>query len=210
VHRRCVNAIANAVESLTPIANPGRRQACFGRSDTSQHSDQTGEGGCSRVDQEELVEAEVDAVGRTRAFRARAAAPRAGSSHRRRTGRALAWVAVSRSHDLRARLLEHRLVVRVVPLDELLDDAEEPLPLPLLHLLGRKLIWAAGRVVDDRGEEHSSARCQRPPRPPEVERRQMPVPDRLLACRLAIDREQAERLPVGCANSVASANAGSS
>ena len=38
-----------------------------------------------------------------------------------------------------ARPFQHLLVVRVLPLDQLLDDPEQPLPLSLLRLLGREL-----------------------------------------------------------------------
>ena len=42
-------------------------------------------------------------------------------------------------------------------------------------------------VIDERGEEHGATRGQRSPRPPEVQRRRVTVPYRLLARRLAID-----------------------
>ena len=51
----------------------------------------------------------------------------------------------------------------------------------------------ARRVVDERGEEHRPAGRQRPPRPPQVQRRRVPVPDRLLARRRAVDRLERQR-----------------
>ena len=96
-------------------------------------------------------------------------------------------VPVRGAHDLGAGGVQHRLVGRVLPLHQLLDDAEEPLPLGLLRLLSRELLGVRRGVVDERGEQHGAAGGQRPPRPPEVQRRGVAVPNRLLTRRLAVD-----------------------
>ena len=44
------------------------------------------------------------------------------------------------------------------------------------------------RVVHHLREDHRPRRRQRPPRPPQVQRARMPVPDRLLPRRCLVDR----------------------
>ena len=90
-------------------------------------------------------------------------------------------IAVGRLEDLFVRLGQELLVPDVLPDDEALDDAVEPRPLALLVLLGRKLVRVTRGVVDELGEEDCASGSERPPGPPQVERRGMPVPDALLA-----------------------------
>jgi hypothetical protein len=59
--------------------------------------------------------------------------------------------------DLASRLAHNLLVVYVLPLDEILDDLEEPLSLLFLLLFGGKLVWVAGGIVDEGGEEDRPA-----------------------------------------------------
>ena len=92
--------------------------------------------------------------------------------------------------DLVPRLLEDLLVGGVLPQHQVLDDAEQPLPLLLLRLLGREEVRMRRRVVHHLREDHRPRRRQRPPRPPQVQRARVPVPDRLLAGRRLVDRVQ--------------------
>mgnify|MGYP006143675803 CR=1 FL=1 len=50
------------------------------------------------------------------------------------------------------------------------------------------LVLVARRVVDELGEQHGPRGRQWTPRPPQVERARMAVPDRLLASGLSVDR----------------------
>lgn len=54
-------------------------------------------------------------------------------------------------------------------LHQLPDDAEEPLPLGFLGLLGGEAVGVAGEVVHHRGEEHGPRRGQGQPRPSVVD-----------------------------------------
>ena len=83
--------------------------------------------------------------------------------------------------DFVARLLQHGLVGGVLPLHQILDDAEQPLPLLLLLLLGREQIRVRQRVVDHLRDDHRPRRRQRSPRPPQMQRGRMAVADRFLA-----------------------------
>ena len=102
-------------------------------------------------------------------------------------------VAVGRLEDLRVRLGEERLVADVLPHDEPLDDLVQPLALDALILLGREPVRMRRRVVDKLREEHRPGSGERPPRPPQVQRRRVAVPDRLLPGRLPVDRLQRQR-----------------
>ncbi len=87
--------------------------------------------------------------------------------------------------DFVARRLQHGFVNGVLPQHQLLDDAEQPLPLLFLLLLGREQVGMRRRVIDHLRKDHRPRRRQRPPRPPQVQGARMPVSDRLLArCRL--------------------------
>ena len=102
-------------------------------------------------------------------------------------------VAARRPEDLRVRLGEQRLIARVLPDDEPLDDAMQPLALGALRVLGREAIGMRGRVVDELGEQHGAGGGERPARPPQVQRRRVAVADRLLARGLPVDRLQRQR-----------------
>src|ERR1022692_4442308 len=95
--------------------------------------------------------------------------------------------------DLVMGSFQNRRVVRVVPLHQLFDQPEEPLTLFVLVGFGRKLLRKARWVIHQRSEQYRTARRQWAPRPPEMQRRWVPVPNRLLPRRLLIDRLQRQR-----------------
>src|SRR5262249_28027041 len=71
------------------------------------------------------------------------------------------------------------------------QDCEEPLAFALLLHLGECVV--SRRVIDERGPDDCSCHGQRAASPPEVERRRMPVADRLFARRFGIDSSEWER-----------------
>ena len=98
--------------------------------------------------------------------------------------------------DLRPRPFQHVLVVGVLPLHQVADDVEQALALArgllLVHPAGEALAGLVARVVDQLREQHSPRRRQRPPRPPQMQRAGMAMPDRLLARRGGVDVVQRE------------------
>ena len=90
--------------------------------------------------------------------------------------------------NLRPRLFQHLLVSGILPLHQFFDEAEQPLALLFLFGLRRKQIGTGRRIIDHLGKNHRPRRCQRPPRPPQMQRTRMPVPNRLLPRRGSIDR----------------------
>ncbi len=109
---------------------------------------------------------------------------RAATAERIEQGRR---VAVRGLQDLGARPAQHLLVVDVLPLDQLLDEAEEALALAFLRFFGGELLRVAGWVVHDGREDHRAARGQGAPRPPQVQRARVAVADGLLPRRFAVD-----------------------
>ncbi len=95
--------------------------------------------------------------------------------------------------NLLPRLLQELLVRRVLPLDQLPEHPEQPFPLPVLILLRGERLRRGRRVVHHLREEDRPRRRQRPPRPPQVQRRRVPVPDRLLPRRRRVDRFKRQR-----------------
>ena len=95
--------------------------------------------------------------------------------------------------DFVARLLQHLLVGGVLPLDQLFDQIEQPLPLPILFLLGRKELRPAGGIVDELSEDDGAGGRQRAPRPPQMQGAGVAVTDRLLARRGGVDGVQRQR-----------------
>ena len=89
--------------------------------------------------------------------------------------------------DLRPRLFQQLLVGGVLPADQLLDEAEQPLPLLLLVRLGGELLGAGRGIVHHLREDHRPRRGQGPARPPEMQGARVPVPDRLLSRRRGVD-----------------------
>src|SRR5262249_25521793 len=89
--------------------------------------------------------------------------------------------------------LENLFISRVLPLNEVFDDLEEPLALFLLRLLGLENIRVRRRIIYHLRKDHRPRRRQWPPRPPKMQRRRMPMPNRLLPRRRFIDRLQRER-----------------
>ena len=101
--------------------------------------------------------------------------------------------------DLGSGLRQHIGVVGVLPLDQPFQDPKQTLPLGLLRICGRQQV-AVGvpvplsrRIVHQRSPDHRPSRSERPPRPPQMQRRRVPVPDRFLPCRLGIDHGQRQR-----------------
>ena len=66
------------------------------------------------------------------------------------------------------RRFQDRLVGGVLPLHQLLDNAEQPLPLLGLGLIRGKQLRSRGRIVHQLSEEHCSCRRERTPCPPKV------------------------------------------
>ena len=89
--------------------------------------------------------------------------------------------------DLRPRLFKQILIGGVLPAHQLLDQAEQPLALLLLVLLGRELFGAGRRIVHHLREDHRPGSSQGPPRPPEMQGARVPVTDRLLPSRRGVD-----------------------
>ena len=88
---------------------------------------------------------------------------------------------------LRSRLFEKLLVGRVLPADQFLDKAEQPLPLLRLVRLGGELLRAGRGIVHHLREDHRPRRGQGTPRPPEMQGARVPVADRLLPRRRRVD-----------------------
>ena len=59
--------------------------------------------------------------------------------------------------------------------------------------VGQQLVDVLRRVVDHLREDHRPRRRQRPSRPPQMQRRRVPVPDGLLACGGGVDRVERKR-----------------
>ena len=70
---------------------------------------------------------------------------------------------------------------------------QRPLRGALLPCIRQKHVDVLRRVVDHLREDHRTRRRQRPARPPQVQRRRMPVPDRLLPRRRRVDRVKRQR-----------------
>ena len=102
-------------------------------------------------------------------------------------------IAVGGFQDLGVRLREQLLVADVLPDHQLLDQPVQPLPLGALGFLGGELVGPRGRVVHQLREQYSPRRCQRTPGPPQMQGGRVPVPDRLLSRRLAVNRLQRQR-----------------
>lgn len=92
--------------------------------------------------------------------------------------------------DFVARLAQHRLVGGVLPLDQFFDDAEQPLALFFLRLLGLEQVRVRRGVIDHLREDHRPRCRQRPARPPQVQRARVPVANGFLARAGDVDRLQ--------------------
>ena len=88
---------------------------------------------------------------------------------------------------------QHISVPAVLPHHQVLQDPEQALALDGLILLGRKPVRVRRRIVHQRSPQHSPTSRQRLPRPPQMQRRRMPMTDRLLPRRRLIDRIQRQR-----------------
>lgn len=77
-----------------------------------------------------------------------------------------------RAADLGAGTLQHLFVVRVLPLHQVFHELEQTFPLDgslfLVHPAPQVALVAG--VIDHLRKDHRPCRCQRPPRPPEVQR----------------------------------------
>ena len=92
------------------------------------------------------------------------------------------------SDDFRAGAREHLFVRRVLPFHEVFDDSEEPLALLVHGFLCREFLGMAGRIVHQLGEQYRPAGCQRPSRPPKVQRGGVAMADRFFSRRFGVDR----------------------
>ena len=86
--------------------------------------------------------------------------------------------------DFGAGTLQHLLVVGVLPLDQILDDAEQPLALELrflpVHPVPEAAALLVAGIVDHLRKDHRPRRRQRPPRPPQVQRAGVAMADAFL------------------------------
>lgn len=93
--------------------------------------------------------------------------------------------------DFLTGFVQHRFVVGVLPQHQPFQDAEQPFALDggllLVHPAPEMPLIA--RIVDHLREDHRPCRRQRPPRPPQMQRAGVPVPDRLLPSRRRVDDE---------------------
>ncbi len=103
------------------------------------------------------------------------------------------WIPVAARQNLRTGLRQHRGVVAVLPDHQPFDDPEQPPAFAVLRLGGREPVGARRRIIHQRREQHRPSGRQRTPRPPQMQRRRMPVADRLLPHRRRIDRIQRQR-----------------
>ena len=83
------------------------------------------------------------------------------------------------------------VVVRVLPLHQLLDEVEQVGPFRGRRFedgaIGQPVVGIAVGIIDERGEQHGPASRERPPCPPEMESARMPMPNRLLPRRRLVD-----------------------
>ncbi|MCY1371699.1 hypothetical protein D9M69_588540 [compost metagenome] len=93
--------------------------------------------------------------------------------------------------DLRPSALQYRFVVGVLPPHKVFDDLEQSLALGLCLFLVDAVAEAAALlvagVVDHLREDHGPRRCQRTPRPPQVQRAGVAVADGFLSRSSDID-----------------------
>ena len=99
-----------------------------------------------------------------------------------------------RAANLGAGTLQHFLVGGVLPQHEVFDDFEQPLPLDggvllVLPVFEPAALLVAG-IVDQLRKDDRPRRRQRPPRPPQMQRGRMSMPDGLLPRTSRIDRVQ--------------------
>ena len=97
-----------------------------------------------------------------------------------------------RATNLGAGTLQHFLVGGVLPQHEVFNDFEQPLPLNggfllVLSVFESAALLVAG-IIDQLGKDDRPRRRQRPPRPPQMKRRRMPMPDGFLSRARRIDR----------------------
>ncbi|MCY1526753.1 hypothetical protein D9M68_617930 [compost metagenome] len=96
-----------------------------------------------------------------------------------------------RAADFSAGALQHLLVVGVLPPHKVFDDLEQSLALGLCLFLVDAVAEAAALlvagVVDHLREDHGPRRCQRTPRPPQVQRAGVAVADGFLSRSSDID-----------------------
>ena len=99
-------------------------------------------------------------------------------------------VIVGGAQDLCLGSRQHLRVVGVFPLDQLFQNAKQPLPLSVLGFLGGVQLRVSRGVVHKAGPYHSACRRQRTPCPPQMQGGRMPVPDGFFPRCLRIDRFQ--------------------
>ena len=99
-------------------------------------------------------------------------------------------VIVGGAQDLCLGSRQHLRVVGVFPLDQLFQNAKQPLSLGVLGFLGGVQLRVGRGVVHKAGPDHGSCRRQRTPCPPQMQGGRMPVPDGFFPRCLRIDRFQ--------------------
>ena len=81
----------------------------------------------------------------------------------------------------------------VLPNHQPLQDPEQPPPLYRLTRLRREPVRMSRRIIHERSPQHRPGSCQRPRCPPQLQRRRMPMPGRLLPRRRRADHIQRQR-----------------
>ena len=89
-----------------------------------------------------------------------------------------------RAANLGAGTFQHDFVGGILPQHEVFDDFEQPLALDggflfVLAVFESAALPVAG-IIDQLGKDDRPRRRQRTPRPPQMQRRRMPMPDGLL------------------------------
>ena len=99
-------------------------------------------------------------------------------------------VIIGGAQDLCLGSRQYLRVVGVFPLDQLFQNAKQPLPFGVLGFLGGVQLRVGRGVVHKAGPDHSSCRRQRTPCPPQMQRGRVPVPDGFFPRCFRIDRFQ--------------------
>src|SRR5262249_5193817 len=88
--------------------------------------------------------------------------------------------------------LKNLFVICILPLNEIFNDLEKPLALFILSLFSSENVRMRRRIVHHLRKDHRSRRRQRPPCPPQMQRRRMPMPNRLFPRRRLVNGLQGQ------------------
>ena len=102
-------------------------------------------------------------------------------------------ISVGRLQNLRLGRLQYPLVLRILPDHHVLQNTEQPLPLPILFFLRGELLRVRGWIVHQAGPNHGPGRCCWLARPPKMQGGRVPVADGFLPGGLRIDFFQGQR-----------------